>query len=155
MSSDASVKSVREQLEELVKPLHAQLDSIDKQVKQKQGELAELREARRSISAVLTQLDPEHKKKKDAVSERRKNQASYGRVSAEKREVILAFLREHEEELNVNGGFSAPMVQKMPGFSEISSNATLNWALRAFHDEGTLALVGRGNGGSRLYRFTS
>jgi hypothetical protein len=149
MPTESDLLNVEQALNELIAPLRERATALEAVIEKKQSELAALQAARRRVMKTLATLDPEM----PAPGRKPGSAASQNKVVApETLERVTAWLREHQKEINGNGGFSAPTLVTQFGF-DVVSRATLTHALKELHADGVLRLDHRGMGGAKFYKM--
>lgn len=141
--------NVRKDIAELAAPLKARLIDLRVTITAKQQELDELKQAAREAQRVLDILEPPEPKE-------RKTRDRSGRQSVHPQTLanVQAWLLDHRELIDGNGGFSVPDLLKKHGLN-IVSRATLTHAMNELHDIGFVRLDHKGTGGAKYWRLVT
>jgi len=145
---------VRAALAGILEPLQAELVKANAEVEMLERQLAQAREERKTIERVLKAADPLSKPGPKSKGQ----QAAAGRweVSTRVMDELHSYLKEHHDRYNGEGFYATGLLRdrKADGLTT-PSDATINKALRALHDQGSIRLVRQGNGGARIYKLVS
>lgn len=139
---------VERQIAEVVQPLRDQRAQLDVEIERAEAALADLRQARRQLQAVLKTIDPEAPKPK---SKTRSNMPSAAKLAD-----LTIWLQEHSKELNSGEGFYASGLDRdYNGSLPIKGNSSISTALGWLHEQGVIRLVRTGTGGSKFYEVVT
>lgn len=147
MTETLTTQAVEDALDALAAPLHAQLQTLDTMIEETTAEVYKLRSTRAKLKKALELINPAAvpAKKKEQLSQRDRGVAPATLTGIEN------WILERKEELNGNGGFSAPELFRDYGFG-LCSDATLNKALGLLHNREVIRLDHRGSGGAKYYK---
>jgi hypothetical protein len=136
------LRELEAELQPFTETLHSSLTRIDSQIESHTRELKALGAARKRITSLIRQLDPEVPKKKTPAQEI--GQASY--------DAFVEWVMEHREKIDSNGGIFAEGLYSDPEFTVIADRSKIGKAMRRAHSDGILRIDSTGRGGRKNYK---
>jgi hypothetical protein len=135
-------------LAEMVAPIQAHLDQIEREIEDAETKLAALKEARKRATTVLYDADPSLKPSK---TKSKSNGGTTSRISPARMELFREWVEANRDDINEGVGISGTDLSfKHPEL--FGNQSTANKALKELHEEGVLRLDSMGRGGRKNYK---
>jgi len=152
----------------ITQPLVNHFNQIDHEIKSKEKELSELRAARTQLRGVLRGIDPElvppAYQSNGKKGGKRDRSGQDKNVAAHKLDAFGAWMKEHAETINGQGGIHASGIIDGSGTVRIDywdpeigigNQSGISKALAVLHEQGIARLDHMGNGGAKFYKVVT
>ena len=152
-SSAPNLLQLREQMQDILAPVHAQAAAVETAIAEKAAELEELRAVRRDIARLLNAANPGAKPGPPKKRNRPGGRSQNGRypVSDAKLEAVIEFVKKHLADQET---FRGPDIFKHPDWNE-ASHATVTKALDILADRHVIRLDHIGKDRSKNYKLVN